>query len=141
MGARLDSDDDIVTEINVTPLVDVVLVVLVIYMVTASALGKQALPVDLPRASTGEQVEAPRTLSVTLGGDGQIAVDGVPSSADAFVAALREAHRSSADLTVLVAADTHAEHGRVVWVLDTVRAEGIDHFAVQVDPAGGIAPR
>ncbi|MDP2309687.1 MAG: biopolymer transporter ExbD [Pseudomonadota bacterium] len=141
MGARLDSGDDIVTDINVTPLVDVVLVVLVIYMVTASALEKQALPVDLPRASTGEQVEAPRTLAVTLDGSGQIAVDGVASSAEAFVAAVREAHRSSAGLTVLVAADTHAEHGRVVWVLDTVRAEGIDHFALQIDPAGSVAPR
>lgn len=141
MGARLDAGDDIVTDINVTPLVDVVLVVLIIYMVTASALSKQALPVDLPRAATGEEVEAPRTLSVTLDGSGQIAVDGVISSAEGFVAAVRIAHQASADLTVLVAADTHAEHGRVVWILDTVRAEGIDHFALQIDPAASVAPR
>ena len=141
MGARLDSGDDIVTDINVTPLVDVVLVVLVIYMVTASALSKQALPVDLPRAATGEQVEAPRTLSVTVDGSGEIAVDGVVSTAESFVSAVRAAHQSSADLTVLVAADTRAEHGRVVWILDTVRAEGIDQFALQIDPAAGVAPR
>lgn len=141
MGARIGSDDDLLTDINVTPLVDVILVVLVIYMVTTSALSKEALPVDLPRASTGEEVDAPRTLAVTLDAAGQIAVDGVASSADTFVAAVRAAHASSPDLTVLVAADTHAEHGRVVWVLDTVRAEGIDHFALQVDPAERIAPK
>jgi biopolymer transport protein ExbD len=141
MVARLDWGNDIVTDINVTPLVDVVLVVLIIYMVTASALSKQALPVDLPRAATGEQIEVPRTLSVTLDGSGQIAVDGVVSTAEGFVTAMRSAHQSFADLTVLVAADTHAEHGRVVWVLDTVRAQGIDHFALQIDPAASVAPR
>lgn len=141
MGARTDSGDEIVADINVTPLVDVVLVVLVIYMVTASALSKEALPVDLPAASTAQEVTAPRTLAVTLDRDGGIAVDGSLTTADGFVAAVRSAHRDAPNLTVLVGADTRAEHGRVVWVLDVVRAEGVDHFALEVDPVGALAPR
>jgi biopolymer transport protein ExbD len=125
-------DDDLIVSINVTPLVDVVLVLLVVLMVTAGFVAAKALPVDLPKGATGEAV--PKTIAITIDAEGKTYVDGGPAADDELRAAMRAARRADAQTRAVVAADGHAAHRNVVRVLDMLRQEGIVRFAINVRP-------
>ncbi len=128
-----------ITEINVTPLVDIVLVLLIVFMLTANLIARQAIEVDLPKAATGSTPQV-RTLAVTLTADGGMFLDGKPTDAAALSAEIRAAMRLDPKATVLIAGDKGVAHGRVVWLLDLVRSLGVGSFAIQIDPAARIAP-
>jgi biopolymer transport protein ExbD len=118
--------------INVTPLVDVVLVLLIILMVTSSYAVSRALPMKLPKASTGETAPA-RPLAISIDAQGGLYVDGRASS----TAQLRDrarAARGSADASAVIAADGAVAHRAVVGVIDALRSEGISQFAINVAP-------
>lgn len=118
--------------INVTPLVDVVLVLLIILMVTSSYAVSRALPMQLPKASTGETAPA-RPLAISIDAQGGLYVDGRASS----TAQLRDrarAARGSADASAVIAADGAVAHRAVVGVIDALRSEGISQFAINVAP-------
>jgi len=129
----------LITEINVTPLVDIVLVLLIVFMLTANLIARQAIEVDLPKAATGSTPQV-RTLAVTLTADGGLFLDGEPTDAAALSAEIRAAMRLDPKATVLIAGDKGVAHGRVVWLLDLVRGLGVGSFAIQIDPAARIAP-
>ena len=74
-GARDGDDEEIITDINVTPLVDVTLVLLIILMVTATAIVSKTIPVELPNASTAEQDNQAATLSVSIDQAGVVYLD------------------------------------------------------------------
>ena len=80
-GGTSEDSDDIITAINVTPLVDIMLVLLIIFMLTANLIDSQAIKVDLPEASTGEATE-PTTVGLTLTEDGSIYLNGAPTDKD-----------------------------------------------------------
>lgn len=132
MAAVEDTHDDMITGINVTPLVDVVLVLLVILMVTASYLVARTIPVDLPKAETGEASTSP--LSITLDARGTLYLDGRAITRPEMRRSLRERHRLTPDLRAVVAADGSLAHRTVVGVIDLLRSEGITQFAINVDP-------
>jgi biopolymer transport protein ExbD len=118
--------------INVTPLVDVVLVLLIILMVTSSYAVSQALPMQLPKASTGEAAP-PKPLAISLDAAGSLYVDGKPASR----AELRQqarARRSAPGASAVIAADGAAQHRAVVGVIDALRSEGISQLAINVAP-------
>jgi biopolymer transport protein ExbD len=125
----------IIAEINVTPLVDIMLVLLIIFMLTAHLIARQAIAVDLPRASQGATTP-PSTLAVTLTRDGGLFLDEKPITAAGLRAAVSTAVVANADAQVIIAGDRAVSHGRVVWVLDLVRSLGVTSFAIQIDPAG-----
>ena len=131
----------VIAEINVTPLVDIMLVLLIIFMLTAHLIAKQAIEVDLPRASNATSVQ-PTTLAVTLSREGDLYLNGRRVSADDLRAAVRAevAKDPKHPPQVIIAADKAVSHGRVVWVLDTVKSLGIVSFAIQIDPAELVAP-
>lgn len=140
MGASLGGgdDDDGITAINITPFVDIILVVLIIFMVTTTTLVNRSIKVQLPEAATGEAVDAPTSLAIQLLADGGLTLDGAATGLDALRAALR-AQRAAAqaeqrDLICLIGADKTVPHGRVVEVIDLIRQEGIAKFAIQIDP-------
>jgi biopolymer transport protein ExbD len=125
--------DQPLTSINVTPLVDVMLVLLVIFMITAKLDDPHGLPLDLPQAASGS--EAQRVLSVTLDAAGQRAVEGVAMPDDAALSELaRRMHRQHPELRTIIAASTKANHGDVIHLLDTLRLAGIDKVAFAVEP-------
>lgn len=128
-----------ITEINVTPLVDIVLVLLIVFMLTANLIARQAIEVDLPKAATGSTPQV-RTLAVTLTTDGGMYLDGKLTDATALSAEIRAAMKLDPKATVLIAGDKGVAHGRVVWLLDLVRGLGVGSFAIQIDPAARIAP-
>ena len=129
----------IIAEINVTPLVDIMLVLLIIFMLTAHLIARQAIEVDLPRASQSTTPES-TALAVTLTHDGALFLDGKTVTAAELRAAVQSAVTADKDTTVTIAGDRRVSHGRVVWVLDLVKSLGVTSFAIQIDPAVLVAP-
>ena len=130
MQASSSSSDESITGINVTPLVDVVLVLLVVLMVTATYLASRSIPVDLPSGKTGEATTAPLTVSLTK--TGALYVDGVPSSEAELREKLSAARRSDPELRAVIAADGAVPHRRVIGIIDLLRQENVVRFAINV---------
>ncbi len=124
-----------ITGINVTPLVDITLVLLIIFMVTARLVVSRALPMDLPRAASGGEVQEVFSLSLTV--DGATHVDGVRVASDADLLGLARAAQSRhADLRAVVRADGAVPHERVMHALDVLRQAHVARvaFAVSTGP-------
>lgn len=136
-GGRLSGggDDDPLVEINIVPFVDIVLVVMIIFMVTARLITAPSIKVNLPDAATGESTE-PSSLGITVAADGALLLDGAPVSEPQLRGAVREAHAKNADVVCLIAGDTNARHGDVTRVIDLVKQEGVAKFAINVEPLG-----
>jgi biopolymer transport protein ExbD len=132
MAARMGEDDDMITGINVTPLVDIVLVLLVILMVTASYVASRSIPVELPHAATGETV--PNLLSLTIDQGGRAYLDGQLLDETALRARVRTARASDPEVRAVIAADGRATHASVIRVVDLLRQERVVRFALDVDP-------
>ncbi len=135
MAGAATKTDELVSTINITPLVDVVLVVLVGLMVAATDLAAQSIAVDLPQAATGADAP-PRTLALTVDERGAVFLDGVAVSDDALRAAVRAAVAADPSVSAILAADGRVAHAHVVHVVDLLRQEKIVQFALQVEPEG-----
>jgi biopolymer transport protein TolR len=131
MASSSNGNDDAITGINVTPLVDIVLVLLIIFMVTASYIVKESIDVDLPRAASGGETVGP-TLSFAIDRAGTLYLDGRPVTRQAARAAVHEALRKSPEARALIGADRMVAHGEVVSLIDLVKGEGLTRFAIQV---------
>jgi len=129
----------IVAEINVTPLVDIMLVLLIIFMLTAHLIAKQAIEVELPRAAQSTAAP-PTTLTLTLTRDGALFLNAAPTTPDALRAAVRAAIAKDPKTQAIIVGDRAVSHGRVVWLLDAIRSAGIASFAIQIDPAALVSP-
>lgn len=124
--------EGVISAINVTPFVDVVLVLLVILMVTSTAIANASLGVDLPRAaSAGEGVE--RTLNVVVERDGQLRLDGEPTTDDRLAIVTRRLAGEDPKLRAVVSADRDAPYHAVVRAIDLVKANGVTKFALDVE--------
>jgi biopolymer transport protein ExbD len=118
--------------INVTPMVDVVLVLLVIMMVSATYIVQQSLKVELPKTATSDEAAA-SPAAVTITREGAFFFGGEPVSEGQLVARLHAAAQGNADVNLIVTADEHAFHGSVVHVIDLAKVEGIVKFAINVE--------
>ena len=125
-------DEEMITGINVTPLVDVALVLLVILMVTATYIVGQTIPMDLPKAATGESLAT--TLSISIDASGKTWLDGKPIERAELRARVRVAKRTKPRARAVIAADGGSRHRSVVSVIDLLRQEGITEFAINVQP-------
>jgi len=122
-----------ITGINVTPLVDITLVLLIIFMVTAKLVVSRAMPMDLPKAATGGEVQ--QIFSVSLRSDGTTYIDGVAAARDEDVLGrAREALARHPELRAVVQADGTVQHGRVMHALDILRQAGLARVAFGVQP-------
>lgn len=134
MGASLQGPKNRggIVGINVTPLVDVVLVLLVIMMVSATYIVSQSLKVDLPKtASSDEGGASPAMVTVTA--EGAFHYNQRAVRDDELTAQLRAAWEANHEMSLVVNADHRASHGRVVHVLDVAKTVGITHFAISVE--------
>ena len=129
----------LITDINVTPLVDIMLVLLIIFMLTAHLIARQVIEVQLPKAAQAASAN-PTTLAVTLTREGRMFLNGTPASPEVLRAAIQTAVAKDPKTQVIVAGDKNVSHGRVVWVLDLVKSLGVTSFAIQIDPTGLLAP-
>jgi biopolymer transport protein TolR len=129
----------IIADINVTPLVDIMLVLLIIFMLTANLIAKQAIEVDLPHASQSTTMN-PTTLAVTLTRDGALYLNGKPTTPAELRSQVTAAVARDPKSQAIISGDKAVSHGRVVWVLDVVKSLGITSFAIQIDPTAMTAP-
>jgi biopolymer transport protein ExbD len=126
-GAQFDSDDEI-TGINVTPLVDIVLVLLIIFMVTASQIVRDTFEVDQPRAANGgETVQG--LLSVALDKEGKIFLDGAAVSEAELVRRAAESLAKEPETRAIITADQAIAYGSVIRVMDLLKGQGVGKFA------------
>ena len=128
-----------ITDINVTPLVDIMLVLLIIFMLTANLIAKQAIEVELPKAAQGS-TPTPTTLAVTLTRDGQMYLNGKPVTPVELRADVTAALKKDPKTQAIIAGDKDVSHGRVVWVLDVIKSLGVVSFAIQIDPTALTPP-
>ena len=130
-GSAKWDDDDGINEINVTPLVDVMLVLLVIFMVASIYIVKDAIEVDLPKAaSAGEALET--TLSIVIDREGRLYLNGRPTPDDVIAQACSQASSKDANAQAIIAADQNVKHGDVIRVIDLIRTNGLTRFAINV---------
>jgi biopolymer transport protein TolR len=137
-GAKLD-DDDGITDINITPFVDVMLVLLVIFLVASVYIVKDAVEVELPKAAKTSDV-AETTLSVVLDKNGALYLNGNPSNPSAIASACQSAAAANPNSQAIIAADNDVKHGEVVKLIDLVRTNGLARFAINVKRVAGQAP-
>ena len=131
-GFSDDADDDLVSGINITPLVDVVLVLLVIFMMTAPAIYQSAIQVQLPKAKSGEASQEGTPLQLSMTQDGTIYWDKQAVSWDELAKRLTELANPS-EKAALISADEKTPHGQVVKLMDALRRAGLHRFALNVD--------
>ncbi len=134
MAGPISSQDDsneLMSGINITPFVDVVLVLLVIFMVTAPMLMKDIIDLNLPKAKSGDgsQVE---TLSVAINKDGNILINGQIADETSLSESAIAALKKNPDSQAIISADQSVIYGKVVRVIDILKTAGLNKFAVQI---------
>lgn len=124
MAMRLGNSEELQSEINVTPLVDVVLVLLVIFMVVTPLL-KQEVPIELPLAENSRATKNLSQLTLTLATDGGVLLNGQPMLRESLVTQLQTIYAERADKTLFLEADRNLSYGQVVDVMDDCKAAGV----------------
>ena len=130
-GANGDEDEGI-NGINVTPLVDITLVLLIIFMVTASYIVKETIEVELPRAAHGGET-VQKTFALLVTREGKAFLNGVPVDDDGIVREVQGARARGEDVQAIVGADKNATHGSVTHLLDVLKGAGVTKFAIQIE--------
>jgi biopolymer transport protein TolR len=131
-GSASDNDDEAITGINVTPLVDITLVLLIIFMVTASYIVKETIEIELPRAAHGGET-LQKTFAVLVSKEGKTYLNGVPMDDAGLIAAVKDAQAHGEDVQAIVGADKNATHGMVTHLLDVLKGAGVTKFAIQIE--------
>ena len=126
------SGDEGINDINITPFVDVVLVLLVIFMVTAPIMVRESLNLKLPKAENADAPK-PAQFGISINKDGQILVNGDLTSPEGLVAEAGLALAESPELQALISADKEARHGDIIKVIDLIKTAGIENFAFQIE--------
>jgi len=131
-GANSNTDDETISAINVTPLVDITLVLLIIFMVTAKIIVSQAIPLDLPKAATGGDTQ--QVFTVTIDKEGVVLADKRPiATDDELKKAAADALAQHKDLRTVIQASSQVTHGKVIHVLDLLRQAGIVKIGFAID--------
>ena len=125
-----DDDDEAITDINVTPFVDIVLVLLITFMVTAKLIVARGIDIDKPKASSGGDVQS--TLRVSIDASGGLFVNGDRFDADdAAIARIREVARTTDKPKAIIAGDRNGAYGGVMRAIDIVQQAGITAIALE----------
>lgn len=134
MAADLSLSEEMgpISAINVTPFVDVVLVLLVIFMVTAPALMKDAIGITLPKAASAD-AKAIHPVGIAVTKQGQILLDGQLTDPTSITTQLQARVQAEPEVQALISADADARHGDVVRAIDLVKSAGLTHFAIQIE--------
>ena len=132
MAAKWSDGDEAISDINVVPLVDIILVVLIIFMVTAPMFMKPTINVNLPQAASGEST-APSKLNIALTADGKINMNGSFVDEGVVLQRAQEEVAKNPEVQAIISADKDVPHGRVVGILDIVKGSGVKKFAISID--------
>jgi biopolymer transport protein TolR len=126
-------------DINVTPLVDVMLVLLIIFMVTAPLLAK-GMKVDLPQAKNAQPLNPKEPIVVAVSKDGKVALGADEVSPEALVDGIKAMMGSDTSRVVHVRGDKEANYGEVIAVMDRLATNGVTHIAILTDSRAKTGP-
>ncbi|KAB8033403.1 ExbD/TolR family protein [Fluviispira multicolorata] len=134
-GNKFGGDDEPIVDINITPFVDVVLVLLIIFMVTAHFIVNKGMKLQLPKAATAEQLQNQKSFNIMIDKKGEFMLDGKFASLDLLKTAARNAITSNLKVVAMISADKDVVYNSVVLIMDALRSEGVSDFALQLDPS------
>jgi len=123
----------LVSDINVTPLVDVMLVLLIIFMITAPMM-TQGLNVDLPQTTAKSLRQEEKPLVLTISKDGQISINNVPQVRALMIEELKKSYQLNKDQPLFLRADKSVAYGIVVGVMADIKAVGFDKIGMITKP-------
>lgn len=128
------SDEELpsISEINVTPFVDVVLVLLVIFMVTAPMLVREQMNVNLPKAESGEK-SASEQIAIVVDKEGIVHIQKKLVTFEQIDSEIKTLLQSNPNAQAVISADQESKHGDVVRVMDMVKKAGLTRFAIQIE--------
>lgn len=133
MAGKISGDnDEPISDINIVPFVDIILVVLIIFMVTTPLIMKPSINVNLPKAGAGDET-TPSELSISISADGSLALNGKPSDEAGINTYAQELAAKRPDVQAIISADKDVPHGRVVGIIDAVKSGGVKKFAITID--------
>jgi biopolymer transport protein ExbD len=131
-GGGTSDDGDEITGINVTPLVDIVLVLLIIFMVTANMIVRETVEVDLPRAANTKDKTVQGPVMLTMDKDAKVFFDGVEVESAALMTKMKEAVEKDKEVRAIISADQSLNYGKVMGLIDLVKEAGIAKFALNI---------
>ena len=131
-----DEDDSIVAEINITPLTDIFLVLLIIFMISSSAMLEGGLQVKLPQAKTTSlaQNQSKKPTFVTIAKDGKIKINETDAEENNLAEKLKEVLTNSSEKTVVIRGDEGILLGKAVKIMDAARTAGAEKIALATQP-------
>jgi biopolymer transport protein ExbD len=132
MAAKLSGDDEPISEINIVPFVDIILVVLIIFMVTTPIIMKPSINVNLPQAGSGDK-SAPSDFAVTIAAGGTVSLNGKGTDETGLGEFARQIITQKPDIQAIIAADREVPHGRVIAIIDAIKSAGVKRFAITID--------
>jgi biopolymer transport protein ExbD len=131
-------DEEIIADINMTPFVDIVLVLLIIFMVTAKLMFSASIPLELPKASSGEDTKASQfaiSIKPKKGKEPEkLYLNGKPTTMAGLQTQIAAALKGKKKVQAIIAADRDVTHGKVILVLDLLRRLGVEDYAFNIDP-------
>ena len=125
----IDDDDKEISEINMTPFVDIILVVLIIFLATATFIVEGKIPLNLPKAETSQSKEIKqKKVVVTIKKDGSIYIDDQKGSIDLLKKKIKKLPKEA---VVILRADKDVPFQKVITVIDTCRSEGLERYSIE----------
>ncbi len=131
MAASAEENEDGITSINITPLVDVFLVLLILVMISSSLLDHREIPVSVPKAANAGE-NAPKATGLAMDSTGHVYLDGRETDSASIAVVLREKVAADSTHQVLIAADRRLLYEDVTRLLDWVRGAGVRKYALKV---------
>lgn len=128
-----DNDGDIVAEINMTPLIDVMLVLLIIFMVSSTAALESGMDIELPKTALTNEKKDSEILVISLGKDGNVAVQGKSVKPEEITRKIASELKSLKTESVILEGDTSANLGRAVELMDMAKVAGAKNFSIAAE--------
>ncbi|MFT6071187.1 MAG: biopolymer transport protein ExbD [Bacteriovoracaceae bacterium] len=128
-----EDDSEIMAEINMTPLIDVMLVLLIIFMVSSSVSLSSGLDIDLPKVGTKSDGKADSAVIISLTSDNKILVGGIEFTLETLEAGIKEALKKEGTSLVILEGDKSSRLGNAVDVIDLAKSAGATSFAIAAD--------
>lgn len=132
MGASFNKDDEAIADINITPFVDIILVVLIIFMVTTPIIMNPGIKIQLPKAASGEETKQTK-LNVSIAKDGKILLNGAIENDNSLGQKVKDLVAKNKEIQAIIAADKDVAHGTVIRVIDIVKSNGVSKFAISTE--------
>lgn len=134
MASRFSKDEDPITGINITPFVDITLVLLIIFMVTSHlVVEKKGIPLNLPKASSSMALPLPKNITVMVDSKGHYSTSQKRRTLEEIAEDFRKKVSQKENFQVIIAADKDVSYARVIDLMDTLRNEGISDFSLQTE--------